>query len=133
MDMGADLPDGLKSSHRCWLEAVEQADLDGYVDLVVEDVVWIRPGQEALQGRVAFRRWVGPFFEQYTYGMSVRDADIRVAGRWAVEKGTFHSRVTPRAGGDTMEHTGRFIALWKHAVDGKWRIDRYIDDTPEIG
>lgn len=48
MGMGADLPDGLENGHRCWLEAVEQADLDGY--LVVEDVVWIRPGQEAISG-----------------------------------------------------------------------------------
>lgn len=132
MGMGGDLPDGLENSHRRWLEAVEQADLDGYVDLVVEDVVWIRPGQEALQGRMAFRRWLEPFFEQYTYAMSVRDLDIRVAGRWAVEKSAFHSRMTPRAGGDAMEHTGRFIALWRHELDGTWRIDRYIDDTPEV-
>lgn len=51
MNMGADLPDGLQNSPSCWLEAVEQADLDGYVDLVTDDVVWIPPGQEALQGR----------------------------------------------------------------------------------
>lgn len=63
--------------------------------------------------------------------MSVSDLEFRVAGRWAVEKGAFHSRMTPRAGG-AMEHTGRFIALWRHELDGAWRIDRYIDDTPEV-
>ena len=130
MHMGADLPDGLKNSHRRWLDAVEQADLGGYVDLVVEDVVWIRPGEEGLQGRAAFRHWLEPFFEQYTYAMSVSDLDIRVAGRWAVEKGAFHSHITPRAGGEAIEHTGRFIILWRHELDGTWRIDRYIDDTP---
>lgn len=132
MDMGADLPDGLENSHRCWLEAVEQGDLDAYVDLVVEDVVWIAPGPVALEGRMAFRDWLAPFLEQHIYAMSVSDPDIRVAGRWAVEKGMFHSHISPRTGGDAMEHTGRFLTLWRHGADGKWRIDRYIDDTPEF-
>lgn len=133
MGMGANLPEGLEHSHRRWLEVVNQSDLDGYVDLVADDVVWIPPGQEALQGRAAFRRWLDPFLSQFSYAMSVENVDIRVAGEWAVEKATFHSHLTPRAGGEAMHHTGRFIVLWRYDADGKWRIDRYIDDMPEVG
>lgn len=122
-------PEGLRDSHQRWLKAVEHADLDGYVDLVVEDVVWIPPSGDAVQGRAAFRSWLEPFFEAYAYAMTIREADVRVAGEWAIENGVFSNRMTPRAGGEAMEHAGRFVALWHHEIDGRWRIDRYLDNS----
>ena len=118
-------PPELTSSHRAWTDAVNDTDIAAYAEIVCEDVVWLPPEEEALEGRDAFRRWLEPFFERYT----ISDAAIRVAGRWAVEKARFRSVMTPSTGGDDMEHVGRCIVLWREDEDGSWRIDRYVDDS----
>lgn len=123
------LPEGLVESHRAWIRAVNDTDLDGYADLVCEDVMWLPPGGDPVEGRAAFRRWLAPFFEAYDYDFTIDDAAISVTGGYAVEKGRFRSVMTPRSGGGATEHGGRFIALWREDADGRWRIDRYVDDT----
>lgn len=127
------LPGRLVESRQAWIEAVNRTDLDAYADVVCEDVVWIPPGQDAVQGRVAFRDWLAPFFEAYGYAFDVEDSDVNMAGDWAVETGEFRSRMTSRESGETMEHAGRFVLLWRREDDGRWRIERYVDVTPEDG
>lgn len=127
------LPDRLAGSRQAWIEAVNRTDLDAYADVVCDDVVWIPPGQQAVQGRAAFRDWLAPFFEAYAYTFDVDDAEVRMAGAWAVETGVFRSRMTSRATGETLEHTGSFLILWRREDDGRWRIERYVDVTPEDG
>lgn len=128
--MTTTLPPDLTRSHRAWVEAVNGTDLEAYADVVCRDLVWLPPGQDAIEGRAAFRRWLAPFFEQYDYEFSVTGTAFRVAGTWAVEKGRFRSVMTSVDGGATMEHSGRFLALWRRDDDGVWRIERYVDDSP---
>lgn len=124
------LPDGLGESRRAWMAAVKRTDLAAYADLVCDDVVWLPPGRPAFQGRGAFRDWLAPFFEAYAYELDIEDSVVRVAGGWAVETGDFRSRMTSHATGETMEHAGSFIVLWRRDDDGRWRIERYMDVTP---
>lgn len=80
-------------------------------------------------GRSAFRDWVAPFLVRFNYEMSFSEVRHRVAGDWAAEKGRFRSLMTPRGGGEAMEHSGSYTLLWKREPDGTWRIERYVDDT----
>lgn len=130
MNMSGGLPSGLTQSHRSWIQAVNQTDLDAYAGLVCEDVVWLPPGQAAFQGRTEFRSWLEPFFEQYAYEFTIDEPNFRMAGDWAVEKGSFRSLMTQRSSAKAMEHSGRFIILWRKDDDSVWRIERYVDDTP---
>lgn len=41
-----------------WISAVNARNVDAYLDLLTEDVVWIPPSQSALSGHAAFRAWV---------------------------------------------------------------------------
>lgn len=123
------LPDALASSHAAWLEAVGRTDVDAYAALVSEDVVWLPPGGETVEGREAFREWLAPFFEAWDYDFSVVDPRFRVVGGWALETGRFVSRMSERAGSGEVEHVGHFVVLWRRDEDGVWRIERYVDDT----
>ena len=129
MSFAADVPDGLAASHDAWIKAVEATDVDAYAALVCEDVVWLPPGDTSVVGREAFRDWLAPFFGGYRYDFAVHDVQFRVADDWALERGRFLSRMTPRSGGEPVEHGGRFILLWRRDEDGTWRIERYVDDT----
>lgn len=112
-----------------WVQLVNAGDLESYVALFSEDGVWLPPGQTAVVGRQAIREWLIPFFKQFDYNFSIQDEQTRIAGDWAIERGTFHSELTHKEGGDPMHHSGKYVVLWHRSEDGLWHIDRYIDVT----
>lgn len=110
-----------------WIAAVNAGDADRYAALVTEDVVWVPPSHEPLQGREAFRAWLKPFVESYSYELELSPSASHESGPWAWERGAFRSRMQPRKGGDPHEHGGRYFVLWRRGEDGTWRIERYVD------
>jgi uncharacterized protein (TIGR02246 family) len=111
-----------------WTRVVNAGNLDEYSDLVAVDVVWLPPRGTAIRGREAFKEWLQPFFQSFSYHFQVEPLELRVSDRWCAESGRFMSKLTPTGGGTTQEHRGAYTVLWRlDEVDGKWRIERYID------
>lgn len=119
----------LQQRHREWIDIVNKGDTEAYPQLLTKDAVWFPPGGDPIVGRKAFREWVAPFFNRFTYDFDIRDERITAVEGRAVEKAVFTSEMTPKEGGKTLEHSGTFIALWLCDKSGIWRIERYIDDT----
>ena len=112
-----------------WTAAVNARDVDRYLELLTEDVVWLPPGQSALSGRRAFEAWVRPFFERFSYEFTITEPAVRLAGDWAVERGAFHTKMRSLDDGQTGHHAGTYLVLWRREAGGTWRIERYIDET----
>jgi len=70
-----------------------------------------------------------PFFEIYEYEFSVLEPRLRLAGDWAVERGTFDSVLTSRHDGRQSHHAGEYLISWRRESDGEWYIERYIHLT----
>ena len=124
-----EIPAGLRRTREKWLRVVNAGDPDAYAELLSEEGLWLPPRQEPVLGRAAFREWLRPFFDRYEYDFSLQRTRIRVRGDSAVETGGFVSRMTPKQGGETMEHRGTYTLVWRCEEDGEWRIERYVDDT----
>lgn len=124
-----DIPASLKKQHEKWIEVINKGEIDAYTKLLAENAVWIPPGQQPIIGKNAFKQWLAPFFEKYSYRFSISEEQIKVAGAWAFERAKFTSVMTPQRGGEPMKHSGTFTVLWKQGHDNNWYIDRYIDDT----
>lgn len=110
-----------------WIAAVEGRYVDSYASIVTDDVVWIPPVGDPLQGRAAFRRWIEPFMGAFRYNMRLEPTTSNEVGDWAYETGTFRSIMEPLDGGTAREHDGHYFVLWRHDDDGAWRIERYVD------
>lgn len=123
------IPDALRKRHREWIQVVKDGNVDGYCQILTENVVWMPPGSIPIEGRKAFQKWLTPFFNQFSYQFDINDIRLKVSGNRAIERAQFISTMTPKAGGDSMKHAGTFIALWVQMKDSNWYIERYIDDT----
>ena len=113
---------------RDWIAAVNRRDVDAYLDVLAPDVVWLPPGQSAIEGREAFGDWVRPFFEAYEYYFSIEDPVVSVSGDFAVERGRFATEMTPIDGGNAMTHEGDYLVFWRR-IDSRWMIERYADGS----
>jgi len=119
----------IKRRRQQWVAAVNAGDVNRYLDLLAEDVVWLPPGQPAVSGRDAFAAWVDPFFQRYHYEFVLKAPKVTVAGDWAVERGAFETTMTSKADGQSDSHEGTYLVLWRRAAGDVWRIERYIDET----
>ena len=116
----------LSERHDRWSSVVNARDLEGYLDIVTDDIVWIPPVGTAVVGRRAFREWLEPFFSSFEYEYASSNVRHLEAGDWVVEHASFETRMTPLSGGDAMSHRGSYMAIWRRD-SGTWRIERYID------
>lgn len=111
-----------------WRSVVNRGDIDAYARLVTEDVVWLPPIGEPIEGRDAFRSWLEPFMNRYDYDFQVEPRRVRAFEGWCVEAGTFRSVMTKKGTEEPQEHGGTYLVLWRRdAADGRWRIERYVD------
>lgn len=111
-----------------WRTAVNQGDLESYLELVTTDVVWLPPAGSPVQGREAFGNWLEPFFGAYDYDFQLEPKRVLVFEGWGAEGGSFTSVMRPKGGGEPQEHRGTYAVLWRlDEGDQTWRIERYVD------
>jgi uncharacterized protein (TIGR02246 family) len=123
--------DAVAERRREWIAAVNAGSLEGYADLVAEDVVWLPPSGAALTSRQAFREWLEPFFRHYDYEFSVEPLEVRAFHGWCAEVGRFRS-VLASGSSESQEHKGQYFVLWRLDADGSWRIERYVDGIGKV-
>lgn len=112
-----------------WISAVNNRDVEGYLSLLSEKIIWFPPFGQVINGTEEFREWVEPFFAKFNYEFSLSQIKIKVIDDWAIERGIFTSKLTPRTGGEMMEHSGNYIIFWHCEKDGEWKLERYVDNT----
>ena len=124
----------IRQQREKWLKAVNSNNLDGVVEVLADDAVWIPAGMPALKGRKAISEWMNPFFDAYDYEFNIEDVKIKGADDWAVEQASFTSKTKPKEGdGEENAHQGKYIMIWRWEKDNEWRIEKYLDDSDAGG
>lgn len=123
------IPESLRKQHEKWVKVVNDGNIDAYANLLTKDAIWIPPGQQPIIGREAFRQWLSPFFEKFSYEFSITEEQFIITGNWTYERAKFSSKMTPNSSGKPMTHSGTFAVFWHQNKDKNWYIERYIDDT----
>lgn len=107
--------------------AWEAGDVNTFLNLFTDDVVWMPPGAADVVGKDACREMTRGLlgntdFEQVT---STNEETI-LAGEWAFHR--FHGSMvaTPKAGGEAGQMSLRGFHLLRKMDDGSWKIARYI-------
>jgi ketosteroid isomerase-like protein len=99
------------------------------------DAIRMDPNQPASAGTDAIRATLEKSYAQSTESVRNVIDDVRVAGSYAVAKGTFEGTSTPKAGGTAVPVKGKFVTLYERQGTGPWKAvwDIFNSDLPAPG
>jgi len=123
----------IKSIVRAYCAAANSDNPDAWQKTLDDKVLWLPPDAPKLMGRkavVAFSK--ERFFDPYKIKLSVKLNNLKVHGAKAFASGSFSSSLTPKAGGDTINLTGKHMCEFRKQKDGSWKYGELIwnNDKP---
>ena len=57
--------------------------------------------------------------------------EVKIAGDWAFEWGTYSGTVKPVGGGEPVQTTGKVMRVLKKDPDGSWKVARAMYDSDD--
>ena len=114
---------------QAWVAAVEAGDVAGILALYTDDIVQMPPDKPANRGKQAIEEYYRPGFELFSVEATwpvEGTEEIIVADGWAFHVSEYILRVTPKAGGETIEERGKIIEICRQQPDGSWKFAREI-------
>lgn len=98
-------------------------DLERWMSLWSADSKRLAPNAPASMGAQEIRVAVGPVFELFDFEeFIVNPEEVRIFGDHAYSLGTYSFLMAPKAGGDTIEDSGKFLTILEKQADGSWKI-----------
>jgi len=109
--------------------AYNAADAAAVVALYTDDAISLPDHHLALEGKAAIQNYLQGIYKRYVVVMTYMPIDTEVAGDLGYEHGTYIIKVTPKAGGDTVNDDGKYVMIFKRGGDGVWRIRHDMDNS----
>ncbi len=116
--------EAIKGIDEKWNAAMNAGDVDGVISLYTDDTVQMPPNEPALVGKEAVRRSFQTLMEQNTIQANALTEEVQVVGDRAFIRGTYTQTLTPKAGGEAVKETGKWINFNQRQPDGSWKISR---------
>ncbi|HXG94866.1 MAG TPA: DUF4440 domain-containing protein [Blastocatellia bacterium] len=112
------------------MQASKSLDVDALVSLWTDDIVSLAPGAEPVIGKEANRasllelkKAMGDVeIPEYKFDFK----EIKIAGDWAYEWGTFTGTAQAKGGKEPERQSGKVMRILRREPDGSWKIARTI-------
>jgi ketosteroid isomerase-like protein len=109
-------------------------NVDSVLSAFVSDAVVMPPNEPAVNGHDNLRAWAEGMYQQFSVSGQYLSSDVTVAGDWAIQRYTYRLTLTPKAGGESMEESGKGLHVFQRqpAAAGRWLIvqDIWNSDAP---
>ena len=120
--------EAINALHQRDMEASKKFDVDTLATLWSDDIVTLSQGEPPLIGKDANRASILRLREEIG-DLQIADFimsfnEVKIAGDWAFEWGTYSGTVRPAAGGDAIRSTGQVMRVLRKEKDGSWKIAR---------
>jgi ketosteroid isomerase-like protein len=112
----------IKEADKEWLVAATAKDLERTVSFWTDDAVIYPPGQPAVTGKDAIRRYVADGFKQTGFSVSWQSAEpvVSKSGDMAYTLGT-NQFTFQDPNGNLVTVRGRGVVVWRRQRDGRWK------------
>ncbi len=113
-----------------WAAAFAAGDAAALAALYTNDAARMNPGEPTVSGPAAIQAGFEQMFSEATASNDIRPEMTDVSGDWGFDSGTYTSTVTPKAGGEAMTESGRYLVVLRKQADGSWKIVREMGNSP---
>jgi ketosteroid isomerase-like protein len=103
-----------------YVTAGAKGDLQGALDTMTDDVVFLPPNDTPKVDKEKLRCWLLPFQEHYTSKDMAQSRELHVAGDIAYEWGLFQERFTPKdpaSGSKPISLNGKFLRFYWQQIN----------------
>lgn len=113
-----------------YASAWKSGDAEHVTRLYANDGVVLYPYREAVIGQSAIRTYFADFFNQFTQNnFELHSDEVKIAGNWAFDRGTYVVSMTPKKGGEAIEDNGKYLVILQRQADGSWKVSRDMDNS----
>lgn len=112
-----------------YVAAYNAGDAAALALLFTEDAVSLPDHRPALVGRAAIQRDFEQMFAQFAATLSVTPSDTAITGDMGHEHGTYSVTLTPKAGGDAVTNSGKYLVVFERQADGSWLLHHDMDNS----
>jgi uncharacterized protein (TIGR02246 family) len=123
VDVEADV-EAIKGLGQVVMKAFSEEDLDSYIELLVDDAVWMPPDAVTIIGKEKIRNHYN--FELYSFKAAITVDEVQVLGDWAFVRDTWKGTVTQKESGETNEFDEKNLFIMKRQLDGYCKITHAI-------
>ncbi len=115
-----------------YVAAENAGDAAAVAALYAENGTRMPPDEPAATGRAAIEAQLQPQYSMMTPELSVTTRETKVAGDVGYMVGTHQIKLTPKAGGNAIEATGKHVVTLARQADGSWKVTNLIfnNDAP---
>jgi len=107
------------------LKAFNAADVDGFIDVLTEDVVmdpWTGP---AISGRAGARDLLATMLSHSEFSARYEIDEIVIMGEWAFDRGNWYEHIRRKATGEELDAVFGTLQLYRRD-DQQWKLARLI-------
>lgn len=119
--------DELARTRDAHVTALNANDADGWVACFTPDAVQMPPNQPANVGTANIRTWSAGMLSAFSAEFALDVDETQIASEdWAFESGGYTITLTPKAGGEAIHDSGKYLTIYNRASDGQWLMARDI-------
>lgn len=120
----------VRDAEREGFNALNEKDLDRWMNVFAADAMVFPPGSEKLIGEDPIREWVRVAMESEGFSIKYQNDQTEVSsgGDLAYTQGEYESTMSDAEGNPVTER-GKYLTVWKKQADGTWKIATDIWNT----
>lgn len=108
------------------LIAFNSGDVQGFVDIVTDDVVFDSPNRPPAIGKDAISSLCKVVFERFNYDATYTTDELIIEGNWAFDRGIWTEKRTPKEGGPETVIPFGMMQIYQRQGDDSWKLARSI-------
>jgi uncharacterized protein (TIGR02246 family) len=114
----------IRSAVQAWMRASAAGDLQGVLELMDDDVVFLGPGRPPMRGTAVFAEASKAMEGKVSIEGASDIQEVRVFGDWAYVWTQLTITMRPADGGAPTHRGGPGLSVWRKKPDGAWVIYR---------
>jgi ketosteroid isomerase-like protein len=103
--------------------AIDSKDIEGILQFYSSDLITISPGEPILYGNDWMRTTLNDLYNTYEFTEDFKFIDIRIIGDRVAASYSFTQQMTPLAGGEKIEQTGKGMVILKQNELNNWQFE----------